>query len=241
MNFPAGRDPHIIEEVRCYLQYLKSMGCTHLCAGQKTLDIIGQWGSGALVKENDNRAVSFKDDIHRISEDIRDCRRCRLADARKAVVFGTGPVNAPLMFLGGFPEPDDDKTGVPYSGPAGELLEKIIKAMGFERQSVYICHAVKCRPADGRLPDRFEALACRTWLKRQIDVICPGLICTLGGFASQSLLGTDEPLSKLRGRFHNYKGIAVMPTHEPAYLLVHSEAKRAVWEDMKQVMACISH
>ncbi len=231
----------LVDEVRCYLAYLKSIGCTHIPAGEKTCGIIEQWGfTGQHLKEDDP-AISFKDNPGLISKDLHSCRRCSLADDRKAVVCGHGPVSARLMFIGGFPEQADQQTGMPYTGEAGELLARIIAAMGMDRQSVYICHAVKCRPSDGRLPGRFEALACRTWLKRQINVVSPELICTLGGFATQSLLKTDEPISRLRGRFHDYKGIRVMPTHEPAYLLVHPGAKRAVWEDMKQVMACITH
>lgn len=219
----------IIDDTRRYLGFLKALGCTNIGAGEKARKIVEQWESGPDIAARPSSLQAA----------AKKCRRCRLADERRAVVFGRGNLGAGIMFVGSFPEAEDEDTGIPYSGEAGALLTRIIEAIGQTRESVYICHAVKCRPLSERLPERFEARACSIWLKEQIKAVCPRMICVLGALAAQSLLGTDEPLSRLRGHFHEYEGIPVMPTHEPAYLLVHTAAKRAVWEDMKKVMARI--
>ncbi|MBS3808818.1 MAG: uracil-DNA glycosylase [Desulfobacterales bacterium] len=231
-GIPASLAAPVLEDVKHYLRFLEAIGCTGIGAGEKGREIAGKWGPGEKTGGEDLAALK---------KNIGNCRRCRLADQRKAVVFGSGNPRARLMFIGAFPEAEDENTGIAYSGNAGALLTRIIEAIGETRESVYICHAVKCRPASDRLPDRFEARACRSCLERQIESVSPEMICVLGGFAAQSLLKTDEPISRIRGRFHEYAGIPVMPTHEPAYLLVHPAAKRAVWEDMKKVMARISH
>ncbi|MFW6284548.1 MAG: uracil-DNA glycosylase [Desulfosalsimonas sp.] len=234
-------DLDITKEVRQYLLYLKEMGCTSLPLDEDAQRIVQQWGSKKQAVSGHESHLPEHDSPDAILNDLAHCRRCRLADSRRAVICGQGTAGADIMFIGPFPEPADSDTGIPYSGESGQLLTRIIEAMGRSRQSVYICHAVKCRPPADQLPDRFEARACRIWLKRQIRAISPKIICALGGFAARSVLGTDDPISRLRGRFHDYDGIPVMPTHEPAYLLVHPKAKRAVWEDMKQVMARITH
>ncbi|MFO7861856.1 MAG: uracil-DNA glycosylase [Desulfosalsimonas sp.] len=241
MTEPGRMDLDITQEVRQYLLYLKEMGCTSAPLGEDAQHIVQKWGGEKQVTAGHETHLPEHDSLDAILSDLAHCRRCRLADSRKAVICGQGTAGADIMFIGPFPEPADADSGMPYSGETGQLLTRIIEAMGQSRQSVYICHAVKCRPPEERLPDRFEARACRIWLKRQIRAVSPKIICALGGFAAQNLLGTDEPISRLRGRFHDYEGIAVMPTHEPAYLLVHPKAKRAVWEDMKQVMARLTH
>lgn len=230
----------LLWETKHYLEFLKSMGCTCVGGQESARRIADQWGAGGAGKAGPDAGAAAADSLKAIAGDIRHCRRCRLADEGGRPVSGAGDPGARLMFVGSFPEAADEQTGVPYSGEAGELLGRIIRAIGQSRESVYVCHAVKCRPGSGRLPDRFEARACRTYLERQITAVRPELICVLGGFAAQALLRTEEPISRLRGRFHDYAGIPVMPTYGPAYLLVHPEAKRAVWEDMKQVMARIS-
>ncbi|MCF8094130.1 MAG: uracil-DNA glycosylase [Desulfobacteraceae bacterium] len=218
----------VLGDARQYLEFLKDIGCTSIGGGEKGRKIAEQWH---------DEAPALQQNIPLLQKHISNCRRCRLADEREAVVFGQGDPEAGLMFIGPFPEAEDPDTRIPYSGEAGALLTRIIEAIGQSRGSVYICHAVKCRPTSDRLPDRFEAGACRHWLKRQIRAVCPQVICVLGGFATQALLKIDEPVSRLRGRFHEYEGISVMPTYEPAYLLVNPAAKRAVWEDMKKIMA----
>lgn len=222
----SSRLSEILHETELYLKFLQDIGCTAIGGGEKARKTSAQW----------NAAPETAGDLSSLQARISTCRRCRLADERRAVVFGQGNPSAELMFVGSFPEAEDEKTGIAYSGEAGGLLTKIIEAMGSTRDSVYICHAVKCRPASERVPENFEARACRTWLEQQIRAVAPGVICVLGGLAARALLKTDSPISRLRGGFHEYMGISVMPTYEPAYLLVHKAAKRSVWEDMKKVM-----
>ncbi|MFP4158206.1 MAG: uracil-DNA glycosylase [Desulfobacterales bacterium] len=222
----SSRLSEILHETEQYLKFLRGIGCTGIGAGEKGRKIAAEWSAGPETAG----------DLSSLQARIKNCRRCRLADERSAVVFGQGNPSAGLMFVGSFPEAEDEKTGVAYSGEAGSLLTKIIEAMGSTRDSVYICHAVKCRPASERVPEKFEARACRTWLEQQVRAVAPDVICVLGGLAAQALLKTDSPISRLRGDFHEYMGIPVMPTYEPAYLLVHTAAKRSVWEDMKKVM-----
>ncbi|MFW6011724.1 MAG: uracil-DNA glycosylase [Desulfosalsimonas sp.] len=217
----------IIDDTRRYFWFLKELGCTNPGAGEKARQIVERWKSGAEIGSS----------LASLQAAAGKCRRCRLADERTTVVFGRGNPGAGIMFVGSFPEAEDEDNGIPYSGEAGALLTRIIEAIGQTRDSVYLCHAVKCRPSSERLPDRFEARACSIWLKEQIKAVRPRMICLLGALAVQALLKTDEPLSRLRGSFLEYEGITVMPTHEPAYLLVHTAAKREVWEDMKKVMA----
>ncbi len=218
----------ILDDTSRYLRYLKEIGCKGIGAGKRDRETADRWGKKEAAAEKS---------LPSIQNSIKQCRRCRLADERKAVVFGHGHPGARIMFIGPFPEAEDAESGIPYSGEAGGLLTRIIEAIGERRESVYICHAVKCRPLSDRLPDRAEARACKIWLQQQVKAICPEIICVLGGFATQSLLGTDKPLSRLRGMFLEYEGISVMPTHEPSYLLLHPEAKREAWQDMKKVMA----
>ncbi|MFW6080465.1 MAG: uracil-DNA glycosylase [Desulfosalsimonas sp.] len=216
----------ILDDAKQYLRFLQSIGCTAIGAGEKGREKAMQWDAGP----------GDCSDLSSLQARITRCRRCRLTDERRAPVFGQGNTAASVMFLGSFPEAEDEETGIPYSGEAGRLLTRIIEAMGRTRESVYICHAVKCRPSSDRVPDRFEARACRIWLEHQIKAVSPDMICVLGGLAAQALLKTDEPISRLRGTFHEYDGIPVMPTYEPAYLLVNPAAKRSVWEDMKKVI-----
>ncbi|MFW5902126.1 MAG: uracil-DNA glycosylase [Thermodesulfobacteriota bacterium] len=227
-----GSCAQMLDEVRQYLCFLNDIGCTGIGPGPTGRQIAEQWKiAGAQTSGG----------LEEIKEGIGACRRCRLADERRAVVFGHGNPRARLMFIGPFPEAEDEQAGIPYSGEAGALLTRIITAIGQSRESVYISHAVKCRPQSDRMPDKFEARACRKHLELQIQAVSPEVICLLGGFAAQALLRTESPISRIRGEFQEYQGICVMPTHEPAYLLVNPEAKRAVWEDMKKVMARISH
>ena len=222
----------MLDEVRQYLCFLNDIGCTGIGPGPAGRQIAEQW---------DNATAQTSGGLEEIKDRIVDCRRCRLADERRAVVFGYGNPRARIMFIGPFPEIEDQQDGIPYSGEAGALLTRIIEAIGQSRESVYISHAVKCRPQSDRRPDKFEARACRKHLDLQIQAVSPEVICLLGGFAAQALLRTESPISRIRGAFLEYQGICVMPTYEPAYLLVNPEAKRAVWEDMKKVMARISH
>lgn len=167
---------------------------------------------------------------------IRECRACPLGITRKHMVFGEGNPEALVMFVGEGPGAVEDETGRPFVGPAGELLTKIIGAMGLTREDVFIANIVKCRPPGNRDPHPEEIAACIGYLHAQIDAISPKVIVTLGRIASQTLLGDATPIGRLRGAFREYRGIAVMPTYHPSYLLQNPSKKRDVWEDIKKVM-----
>jgi DNA polymerase len=174
-----------------------------------------------------------------IRDDIGDCRRCRLCEKRTNVVFGVGDPRARLIFVGEGPGADEDVRGEPFVGRAGQLLTKIIEAMQMGRADVYIANIVKCRPPENRTPLPDEVATCSQFLFRQIAAIQPRVIVCLGTPAAQTLLGTRETITRMRGIFREVGGIKVMPTFHPAYLLRNPAAKREVWEDMKQVMAAL--
>lgn len=173
-------------------------------------------------------------------EDLRafigDCTRCKLCKTRKNIVFGVGNPHAELMFVGEGPGADEDEQGEPFVGRAGQLLTKIIQAMGFERKNIYIANTVKCRPPENRNPELDELAMCMPFLKQQIQIIKPKVIMCLGKFAAQTVLDTQIPISRLRGEFREVEGIAVMPTFHPAYLLRNPAMKKPMWEDCKKVM-----
>ena len=168
---------------------------------------------------------------------IGDCRRCKLWPGRTHLVFGVGNRNAKLMFIGEGPGRDEDLQGEPFVGRAGQLLTDIItKGMGFRREDVYIANVVKCRPPENRNPEPDEVASCEPFLKKQIDLVRPEIIVALGKFAVQTLLQTKAPITKLRGNWHSYHGIKLMPTFHPAYLLRNPADKKLVWQDIKKVM-----
>lgn len=174
--------------------------------------------------------------VEEVRQDLGDCRRCSLGDGRTRLVFGVGNPAARLLFVGEAPGRDEDRQGMPFVGEAGQLLTRIIQAMGFKREDVYVCNVLKCRPPENRNPLPEEIDACRPFLLRQIKAVGPEVIVALGTFAAQTLLDAREPISMLRGQFHNYHGIPLMPTFHPAYLLRNPAMKREVWDDMKAVM-----
>ena len=180
------------------------------------------------------------DSLKQIRETIGDCTRCPLHKGRTHIVFGEGNPKADLMFVGEGPGRDEDKTGRPFVGKAGQLLTKIIQAMKMKREDVYIANIVKCRPPDNRTPLPEEIATCEGFLYRQINVVGPKVIVCLGSVAAQNLLKTDAKISQLRGRFTEWQGIQVMPTYHPAFLLRNPNMKKAVWEDMKTVMRYLS-
>jgi uracil-DNA glycosylase family 4 len=171
-----------------------------------------------------------------VRADIGECTRCKLHGlGRTQIVFGIGNPEADLMFVGEAPGADEDAKGVPFIGRAGQLLTKIIEAIGLQRDQVYIANVIKCRPPGNRNPEPDEVEQCEPFLFRQIDLIRPKVIVALGKFAAQSLLRSSEPITKLRGREFAYRDAILMPTYHPAYLLRSPSAKRDVWEDMKRV------
>ncbi|HVV88601.1 MAG TPA: uracil-DNA glycosylase [Kofleriaceae bacterium] len=171
-----------------------------------------------------------------IREELGDCRRCKLCSTRKNIVFGVGPEPAALMFVGEAPGADEDRLGDPFVGRAGELLDRMIEAMGWERAQVYIANVLKCRPPNNRNPEPDEVAACRPFLDAQIQAVRPRVIVTLGRPAANVVLGNDAPISALRGRFHEHRGVRVMPTFHPAFLLRQPDRKRDTWADLKQVI-----
>ena len=176
------------------------------------------------------------DALAAVRADIGDCTRCKLhTQGRTQVVFGVGNPQADLMFVGEAPGADEDVQGVPFVGRAGQLLTKIIEAIGMKREDVYIANVIKCRPPQNRNPEPDEVETCEPFLFKQIDIIKPKVIVALGKFGAQTLLRTLEPISKLRGRVFDYRGAKLIPTFHPAYLLRNPSSKREVWEDMKLV------
>jgi DNA polymerase len=175
--------------------------------------------------------------LAQIREDVGECTRCKLSETRKSIVFGVGDPNAPLMFVGEGPGEQEDKRGEPFVGPAGELLDKMIEAMGWSRRSVFINNIVMCRPPGNRNPQPDEVGACKPFLDARIGSIAPRIIVALGRPAANTLLGLDAPISSLRGKFHDRNGVRVMPTFHPAYLLREPDRKRDAWADLKLVMA----
>ena len=194
------------------------------------------------LEENENqlreRTSSYADlDLTGLRELAVACEKCKLSKTRTHVVFGTGNEQADLMFVGEAPGADEDQQGQPFVGRAGQLLTKIIEAAGLTRDQVYIANVLKCRPPGNRNPKSSEIESCEPYLIRQVMLIQPKVICALGTFAAQMLLRTDAQISNLRGHFHSYHGIKVMPTYHPAYLLRNPGGKRQVWEDIQKVVA----
>jgi DNA polymerase len=175
-----------------------------------------------------------------LADEIKTCRKCpELVCSRTQTVFADGQPEVELCFVGEAPGGDEDVQGLPFVGAAGQLLNRIIAACGMKREEVYICNILKCRPPGNRTPLPNEAMNCRPFLERQLELVRPKFICALGTCAAQNLLQTTLSMAKLRGRLHDYRGIPVLCTYHPAYLLPHRspEKKKDVWEDMKFLMA----
>ena len=173
--------------------------------------------------------------LEAIREDIGDCQRCKLHEHRRTIVFGEGNPKASLAFVGEGPGAEEDATGRPFVGRAGQLLDKIIEAIGLKRGDVYIANIVKCRPPLNRTPERDEVETCEPFLFRQLMLIRPRVIVALGSPAFQCMLRTKESITRARGEWREWNGIKVMPTFHPAFLLRSPDKKREVWEDMKKV------
>jgi DNA polymerase len=174
-----------------------------------------------------------------VREELGDCQRCKLAPLRTNLVFGVGNPDAHLVFVGEAPGADEDAQGEPFVGKAGQLLTKMIEAMGYARSDVYICNILKCRPPGNRNPEPDEIEKCEPFLKAQLAALRPRMIVALGKFAAQCLLRDDTPISRLRGNFRSYEGIQLMPTFHPAYLLRDPTKKKEAWADLKAVNAAL--
>jgi uracil-DNA glycosylase family 4 len=216
---------HIVVAVRDYVQYLQCLGVTELPLP----------GLTNLEQTPIHQDLSAALRLQQLAETVRDCRKCRLHQGRTQVVFGTGNPDADLVFVGEAPGQDEDIQGEPFVGRAGQLLTRIIEAIGLTREQVYILNVIKCRPPGNRNPLPDEVAACQSILHAQLACLQPRVMCVLGTFAAQTLLQTEESISRLRGRFHRLGDIPVMPTYHPAYLLRNPQGKRAVWDDMQQI------
>jgi uracil-DNA glycosylase len=172
-----------------------------------------------------------------IREDLGDCTRCRLhKQGRKQIVFGVGNPHAEVMFVGEAPGADEDEQGIPFVGRAGQLLTNMIKAMGLNRDDVYIANVIKCRPPGNRTPEREECETCSPFLLRQIDVVCPKIIVALGAVAAKSLLQINDSMANLRGRTYDFRNTRLIVTYHPAYLLRDPRQKKEAWKDLQRVM-----
>ncbi len=189
-----------------------------------------------LPLEIQQQLKSKKQRLGELEKSLKNCMECKLCQERRQVVFGDGNPNAELVFVGEGPGEDEDKQGKPFVGKAGQLLTKMIQAMSLTRQDVYICNVVKCHPPGNRNPAPDEIVTCEPFLLQQLDIIQPKVIVALGKFAAQTLLQSNEPISRMRGSWRDYHGIQLMPTFHPAYLLRNPNEKRKAWEDLQKVM-----
>jgi DNA polymerase len=213
------------------IELLREFGYTHFDIGVGVAQAILPASAGKIAGPTQRDLL---DDLQKIAV---VCQNCRLAKSRTQVVYGVGSPNADLMFIGEAPGRDEDLQGEPFVGRAGQLLTDIIKAMKLTRDDVYIANVIKCRPPENRNPEHDEMDACRPYIRRQIEIIQPKVIVTLGRFALQSLTEKGYAISAVRGQWLEYNGIKVMPTYHPAYLLRTPAAKKDVWADMKKVMS----
>lgn len=175
------------------------------------------------------------EELARLAACASACTRCKLAQSRTQVVFGTGPASAQMVVIGEAPGFHEDKQGKPFVGEAGQLLNKMLAAIRLRREEVYICNVLKCRPPENRDPAPDEIVACRDWLTGQLAALQPKLLLAMGKFASQALTGLTQPMGQLRGQVYRYQGIPVMCTYHPAHLLYHPEEKAKAWEDLQKV------
>jgi DNA polymerase len=222
----------ITRQVQQHLQALRNAGVEHLPV-QKVPTLF----EPVLPEVTADTPADRRLALQALAGQVAACSRCpELFSTRTQTVFGTGPMDAELCFVGEAPGFNEDKAGEPFVGDAGQLLTKIILAMGLKRESVYICNTIKCRPPQNRNPSPQECQNCRDYFEEQIALVRPKILCCLGAIAAKSILGTDKGITALRGKWFDYSGIPVMCTFHPAYLLRNPEAKRDCWEDMKAIL-----
>ncbi len=233
----------IAASLRLHLERRVEVGISHLSIDESrigNLNAVNQPVPGQALEVNlfsDYTSAYKSKTLEELREAIGDCQRCKLSSGRTHLVFGVGNPKAKVMFVGEGPGRDEDLKGEPFVGRAGQLLTDIItKGMGMERSEVYIANVVKCRPPENRNPESDEIESCEPFLVRQIELIKPRVVVALGKFAVQSLLKSKVPIMKLRGGWHDYHGIKLMPTLHPAYLLRNPGDKKLVWQDIKKVL-----
>lgn len=221
----VGELREILGDLNRYLQVQKLLGIKQYPVSATPL----------FSSNHSNQSSSRQDILGQLQKSLVGCQNCGLHLNRKNIVFGNGNVEAELVFIGEAPGEEEDLQGKPFVGAAGQLLSRIIESIGLRREEVYITNVVKCRPPSNRNPKPEEITACEPYLHQQLEIIKPKLICALGTFAAQTLLKTDQSISRLRGRFHRYHNIKLMPTFHPAYLLRNSSGKKLVWQDMQLI------
>jgi len=210
-----------IEQLLGYLKWQKRLGIKEIYLSEDIKNML------SFSKKNELLEI--------VKEELKDCRRCKLYKERNHIVFGEGNEDARLMLIGEAPGHEEDLQGRPFVGAAGHLLDNMLKAINLSRREVYIANIVKCRPPHNRKPERDEIEACKPFLLKQIDIIKPSIICTLGSIATQTLLETKTPITKLRGHIYDFSGIKLIPTFHPAYLLRNPYQKKGAWEDLKLI------
>lgn len=199
------------------------------------------------TQENDippEKATSITDlDWETLTDRVRHCQQCGLSQSRKQTVFGTGNLQAELMIIGEAPGAEEDRQGLPFVGRAGQLLTNMLNAIGLDREQVYIANILKCRPPGNRDPQPAEVIACNDYLNRQIALVQPRLILSLGGISAKNLLQTDQPVGRLRGRVHQHLATRtdLMVTYHPAYLLRRPEEKSKTWKDLQQIISHLAN
>jgi len=194
--------------------------------------------SGSVARKVDSTEASAQAEALRVlAQEVAGCVKCKLHSTRTQTVFGVGNPNADLVFVGEAPGRDEDLQGEPFVGAAGQLLTKILSAIDLAREEVYICNVLKCRPPQNRDPEADEVQSCEPYLKRQLDILQPKLICCLGRHAAHTLLGTTASLKSLRSHIHDYYGIPTLVTYHPAALLRNPQWKRPTWEDVQKLRA----
>jgi len=243
------------DEVRKYLEYYQDLGVKAIYRRELPLGQANIEPAAPALEKIPESAISPKstvvlslapdhDNLQKISEDIGDCKRCRLHEARNRIVFGSGNAQAKLVFVGEGPGADEDEQGLPFVGRAGQLLTQMIdgtaskEGIPIRRSDVYICNVVKCRPPENRTPQPDEMEICGEFLFRQLQAIRPKAICALGSTAAKALLGTKEGVMRLRGKWQKWRDIPVMVTYHPSYLLrpYNQNAKKEAWDDLKKVL-----
>ncbi|MEI6083368.1 MAG: uracil-DNA glycosylase [Verrucomicrobiota bacterium] len=233
----------IIDATIINLEEMKRTGITHVEVSRETLaelkkPRVAAAAPAALVRKQPPGTAAATPDLEQLKAATMVCVKCsELARCRNKVVFGTGNIHAELMFVGEAPGADEDEQGLPFVGRAGQLLTKIIEAMGFQREEVYIANVLKCRPPENRPPLPDEVTNCMPYLLAQIDIIKPKVMVALGATAVRSLLNEQLGITKMRGNWYTFHNIPIMPTFHPAYLLRNPPAKKEVWDDMKTVLA----
>jgi DNA polymerase len=245
---PRTLDAEIRAQLAARLNYYRDLGIYDFYRRRTAVPEEGPAGNrkpetGNLLSETEHRPLTTDHSPDRaallraIREDIGDCTRCKLHRlGRKQVVFGVGNPQADIMFIGEAPGADEDQQGEPFVGRAGQLLNKMIEAMGLRRADVYIANIAKCRPPGNRAPERDECETCSPFLLRQIDVIQPKVLIALGAVAAKTLLQVNAPMSELRGQWYDFRGTPLAVTYHPAYLLRDPRQKKEAWKDLQMVM-----